>query len=54
MLAQMLRIIEPQENIEQLNAQLRAELDECTEARSSGRNHLMRFLLKICWKRPIR
>lgn len=46
MLAQMLRIIEPQENIEQLKAQLRAELDECTEAKSTGRNHLMEFMVK--------
>lgn len=44
MLAQMLKRIEPQENIEQLKAQLRAELDECTEANSTGRNHLLEFM----------
>lgn len=42
--AQALRLIEPQENIEQLKAQLKAELDECTNADSTGRNHLIEFM----------
>ena len=45
MLAQMLQHIEPQKNIEQLKIRLRAELDECTEANSTGRNHLMNFMV---------
>lgn len=43
--AQVLRLIEPQENIEQLKAQLRAELDECTEVNSTHRNNIFSFMV---------
>ena len=44
--AQVLRLIEPQENIEQLKAQLKAELDECTEVRGTHRNNIFEFMVE--------
>lgn len=43
---QVLRLIEPQENIEQLKAQLKAELDECEEVNSTHRNRLLEFMVE--------
>lgn len=44
--AQILSQPQSQENIEQLKAQLKAELDECVRANSTGRNHVMDFMLR--------
>lgn len=44
--AQILSQPQPQENIEQLKAQLKAELDKCVRANSTGRNHVMDFMLQ--------
>lgn len=43
--AQMLQLLEPQQNIEALREQLEAELKECTEALPTGKNHVREFMI---------
>lgn len=45
MTALKLQLIEPQQNTEALREQLEAELNECTEADSTGKNHVRNFMV---------
>ena len=45
MTALKLQLIEPQQNTEALRVQLEAELNECTEADSTGKNHVRNFMV---------
>ena len=45
MTALKLQLIEPQQNTETLREQLEAELNECTEANATGKNHVRNFMV---------
>lgn len=45
MTALKLQLIEPQQNTEVLREQLEAELNECTEADATGKNHVRNFMV---------